>query len=146
MKFEDYEERADFSAHDLEHILGLPIGEIVELFAKVPRAPKGRFQGGPCRELIAKYARKRVFADLIARQVVNAEPDVRRAAEQPDDRVVALVDRSTDHHFTVRFPGDLRDYLEQARATQLAAEEAAAAERAAQAEADAEADAPTDSE
>lgn len=116
MSYPDYEERPDFTAQELEHILQLPIADIAELFAKVPRNGPGRYQGAACREIVEKLARKRVYADLIARRAVNAEPEVQRAEEQPENGKVALVDRTSGVEFEVRFPGDLRDYLDEAQA------------------------------
>lgn len=135
MSYPDYQDRADFTAQELEHILQLPISDIVELFAKVPRAGPGRYQGEGCREMVARLARKRVYADLIARQAVNADPDVQRAPEQPEGDKVALIDHTAGVEFEVRFPGDLRDYLDEAQAEAVAESNRAQAEVAAALEA-----------
>ena len=108
---DDYAERESFTPQEIEHILQLPLVDVVELLAKVPRAPGGRFQGEGCRALVRRYARGRLFADLIARQAVNASPVIRRGAESSDPDRFHLVNETTGEEITVRFSGDLRDYL-----------------------------------
>jgi hypothetical protein len=88
--------------------------------SKIPRAGAGRFQGDGCRLLVGKLARGRLFADLIARQAVNAEPEIRRGPESDDPNLFNLVNAATGEAFTVRFSGDLREYLER-RAQEAAA-------------------------
>jgi hypothetical protein len=113
MRLEDYAQRESFSAQEMEHILGLPLIDIVELLAKVPRAGAGRYQGDGCRALVKKLARGRLFADLIARQAVNATPEIRRGPDSGDPDSFVLINASSGEEFTVRFSGDLFDYLEQ---------------------------------
>lgn len=112
MWLEDYAERESFTPQEIEHILQLPLIDIVELLAKIPRAGGGRFQGDGCRALVKRLVRGRLFADLIARQSVNAEPVIRRGPESPDPDRFLLVNATTGEEFSVRFSGDLHDYLE----------------------------------
>lgn len=112
MLFKDYEERASFSAEDLEHILQLPMVELVELLTAIPRLGAGQLQGKACRELVQKFARGRLFADLIARQAVNASPEIRRGPDSGEPGRFCLINMATSEEFTVRFPGDLREYLD----------------------------------
>ncbi len=112
MLLADFETRAAFSAEEIEHILQLPMIEVVELLAKVPRTVDRRFQGDACRMLVKRLARGRVFADLIARQAVNAVPEIRRGPDSKDPTRFALIDTTAEHQFEVRFPGDLRNYLD----------------------------------
>lgn len=112
-EFADYRERDSFTAHDIEHILQIPIVDVVELLAKVPRTGPGLYQGEGCRALVKKLARGRLFADLIARQAVNAMPEIRRGHEpKPEEDDFELVNVSSGEVFRVRFSGDLRAYLE----------------------------------
>lgn len=111
MEFEDYAQREAFTAYDVEHILQLPITEIVELIARVPRVAPGQYQGDACRAVIRKLARGRLFADLIARQAVNAEPVIRRGPEATEPDLFHLLNTSTGEEFNVRFSGDLVNYL-----------------------------------
>ncbi len=110
--FPDYADRASFSAYDIEHILQIPIVDVVELIAKIPRVGPGLYQGDGCRVLIKRLARGRLFADLIARQAVNALPEIRRGAEQPEGQGFELLNATSEETFRVRFSGDLRLYLE----------------------------------
>ena len=110
--FPDYADRASFSAYDIEHILQIPIVDVVELMAKVPRVGPGLYQGDGCRTLVKRLARGRLFADLIARQAVNALPEIRRGAEQPEGQGFELLNATSGETFRVRFSGDLRLYLE----------------------------------
>lgn len=112
MNISEYESREHFTPFEVEHLLGIPLSDVAELFAKVPRAARGCYQGEPARELINKYARKRVLADLIARSAVNAAPEIKKDPVQPDDGTVAVIDVEKQHRFVVRFPGELKDYLE----------------------------------
>lgn len=109
----DYEERASFSIQELEHILQLPLVELVELLVKIPRLEAGRYRGQECRQLISKLARGRLFADLVARQAANASPEIRRGPESGEPGVFCLINAGTGENFSVRFSGDLRDYLDQ---------------------------------
>ncbi len=113
--FEDYAQRDSFTAQDVEHILQLPITEIVELIARVPRVAPGHYQGEACRAVIRRLARGRLFADLIARQAVNAEPVIRRGPESDQPDMFHLVNEGTGEEFSVRFSGDLANYLRQNR-------------------------------
>jgi hypothetical protein len=115
MELQDYEEKLFFTPFELEHILQITMVDILELFQSVPKVsePRGCFEGDAARKLIAKWARKRVYADLIARNAVNAEPIIRRGEDKGEDLVIGLLDVSNDHALTVRFPGDLRLYLDQ---------------------------------
>lgn len=115
MPYEDYAQRDFFTAHDVEQILQLPITEVVELIARVPRVGPGQYQGEGCRAVIRRLARGRLFADLIARQAVNAEPVIRRGAESEQPDLFHLVNETTGETFSVRFSGDLADYLRQNR-------------------------------
>ena len=110
--FPDYANRTSFTAYDIEHILQIPIVDVVELLAKIPRVGPGLYQGDGCRALVKKLARGRLFADLIARQAVNAIPEIRRGAEQPEGHGFELVNSTSGETFQVRFSGDLRLYLE----------------------------------
>jgi hypothetical protein len=65
--------------------------------------------------LIAKWARKRVYADIIGRSAVNAHPEIKRAEDEGKPLEIGLLDTSNGHRFTVRFPGDLRSYLDEWR-------------------------------
>lgn len=112
MEIADFETREAFAAEDIEHILQLPMIEIVELLAKIPRTSNRSFQGDACRALVKRLARGRVFADLIARQAVNAVPDIRRGPDSDDPGLFNLIDTDAEHEFQVRFPGDLRNYLD----------------------------------
>ena len=114
MDLQDYEEKAFFTPFELEHILQIPMSDIMELFSKVPKVkePRGCFHGEPSRALIAKWARKRVYADIIGRGAVNAHPEIRRAEDEGRPLEIGLVDTSNGHRFPVRFPGDLRIYLD----------------------------------
>jgi hypothetical protein len=96
----------------MEQILQLPLLEIVELLAKIPRSGPGRFSGDGCRALVRRLARGRLFADLIARQAVNAVPVIRRGPESDNPDLFHLINETTGEQFSVRFSGDLRDYLE----------------------------------
>lgn len=115
MQFEDYDQRESFTAQEIEHMLGIPLVDLVELLAPVPRAGPGRYQGDGCRALVKRLARGRLFADLIARQAVNAEPPIRRGPESGDPSRFQLINEMTGEEFTVRFSGDLHDYLERYR-------------------------------
>lgn len=115
MKLDDFETRTAFTAEEIEHILQLPMIEIVELLAKVPRTADRRFQGDACRVLVERLARGRIFADLIARQAVNAEPHIRRGPDSQESLCFALLDTTAGREFEVRFPGDLRNYLDAQR-------------------------------
>lgn len=117
VKVDDFEEKSFFTPFELEHILQLPLVDIVELFAKVPKVdhPRGCYQGAACREMIAKLARKRVYADIIARNAVNADPEIRRGEDSGQPLEIGLLDCTKDYRFTVRFPGDLRNYLDDSR-------------------------------
>lgn len=114
MKLTDYQKKPYFTPLELEHILQLPLAEIVELFDEVPKvdSPRGCYEGEESRELIARLARKRVYADLIARNAVNALPEIRRGEDSGKPHEIVLVDVARDEEFTVRFSGDLRNYLE----------------------------------
>ncbi|MFA5505892.1 MAG: hypothetical protein WC314_01945 [Vulcanimicrobiota bacterium] len=114
MELKDFQEKNYFTPFELEHILQLPLSDIVQLFSEVPRVPepRGCFQGEPCRALIAKWARKRVYADVIARNAANARPTIRRGDDAGEPMEIALVDTCNDHRLTVRFPGDLRNYVD----------------------------------
>lgn len=121
--FADYSERDSFTAHDIEHILQIPIVDVVELLSKVPRTGPGLYQGDGCRELVKKLARGRLFADLIARRAVNAEPEIRRGQEaKPEEDDFELVNATSGEVFRVRFSGDLRAYLERWSAAAASAE------------------------
>ena len=109
---DDYAERESFTPQEVEHMLQIPLVDVVELMAKIPRAGAGRFQGEGCRALVRKLARGRLFADLIARQAVNAEPEIKRGPESDDPGLFRLINVSSGEEFTVRFSGDLRRYLE----------------------------------
>lgn len=115
MELKDYSTKAFFTPFELEHILQIPMTDVMELFLKVPkvREPRGCFEGDASRELIAKWARKRVYADLIARNAANAEPVIRRGDDSGKELEIALTDVTNDRSLSVRFPGDLRLYLEQ---------------------------------
>ena len=112
MDISDYESRDSFTPFEVEDLLGIPLSDIAELFAKVPRAQRGCYQGPPARALIDKFARKRILADLIARSAVNAAPEIKKAPDQPEDGTVAVIDVEREHRFVLRFPGELRQYLE----------------------------------
>lgn len=111
MELSDYGSRDAFSPQEMEHILQLPLLDIVELLARVPRAGGGRFQGDGCRALVRKLARGRLFADLIARRAVNAEPVIGRGPESNDPDLFHLINESSGETLSVRFPGDLACYL-----------------------------------
>jgi len=110
----DYNEKPYFTPFELEHILQIPLSDIVELFAKTPKVanPAGCYRGEECRALVSQWARKRVYADIIARNAVNARPEIRRGEDEGRPLEIALIDVENDHEFTVRFPGDLRLYIE----------------------------------
>lgn len=110
--FADYGEKESFTAHDIEQILQIPLIEVVELLAKVPKVGPGLYQGDGCRAVVKKLARGRLFADLIARQAVNASPEIRRGQERPGEDDFELINTSSGEVFRVRFSGDLRAYLE----------------------------------
>lgn len=114
MELQDYHEKLYFTPFELEHILQIPMSDIVELFAKVPRVaqPRGCFEGEQCRQVIAALARKRVYADLIGRSAVNAVPEIKRGEDSGEAHHIALVDLCHQRNFSVRFPGDLRLYLD----------------------------------
>jgi hypothetical protein len=111
----DYNQKPYFTPFELEHILQIPLADIVEIFSKVPKVqePRGCYQGDGSRELVEKWARKRVYADIIARNAVNANPEIRRAEDTGDALDIALRDVTNDHVFRVRFPGDLKLYIDQ---------------------------------
>ena len=115
MELGDYEEKTFFTPFELEYILQIPMTDVMELFAKVPKVaqPRGCFEGEASRQLIAKWARKRVYADVIARNAVNAVPEFKRAGDEGKPLEIGLLDVSNGHEFTVRFPGDMRRYLDQ---------------------------------
>lgn len=115
MELQDYEEKTFFTPFELEHILQIPMSDVMELFTKVPKVkePRGCFEGEACREMIAKWARKRVYADIIGRSAVNAHPEIKRAEDEGKPLEIGLLDTSNGHEFTVRFPGDLRGYLDE---------------------------------
>ncbi len=110
--FADYLQRESFTAYDVEQILQIPITDVVELMAKIPKVGPGLYQGDACRALVKKLARGRLFADLIARQAVNALPEIRRGEEQPAGEDFELINLTSGETFRVRFSGDLRAYLE----------------------------------
>lgn len=112
LPLEDYATRESFTAQEMEHILQLPLSDLVEFLAAVPRAGAGCYQGDGCRALVRKLGRGRLFADLVARQSVNAEPVIRRGPETGDPDRFLLLNETTGEEFTVRFSGDLHDYLE----------------------------------
>ena len=114
MELPDYHEKPYFTPFELEHILQIPLSDIVELFAKVSKVaqPRGCFEGEESRRVIAVLSRKRVYADLIARNAVNAVPEIKRGEDSGEAHRIALTDICHQHHFTVRFPGDLRLYLD----------------------------------
>lgn len=115
MLYPDYDQREAFTAQEIEHMLGIPLVDLVELLDPVARVGPGRYQGDGCRALVKKLARGRLFADLIARQSVNAEPSIRRGADTGDPTRFLLINESTGEEFTVRFSGDLHDYLDRNR-------------------------------
>lgn len=110
----DFAEKEFFTPFELEHILQIPLSDIVEIFAKVPRVekPAGCFRGDESRELIKKWSRKRVYADIIARNAVNANPEIRRGEDDGDPLGICLKDVTNGNEFSVRFPGDLKRYLD----------------------------------
>lgn len=112
----DFEEKPFFTPFELEHILQIPLSDIVEIFAKVPKvqSPAGCYQGDEARALIRKWARKRVYADIIARNAVNANPEIRRAEDEGEPLRIKLQDVTHDQELEVRFPGDLKRYLDTA--------------------------------
>lgn len=114
MELLDFEDKAFFTPFELEHILQLPLADIVELFDKVPKveSPRGCYEGEASRKLIEKWSRKRVYADVIARNAANASPTIRRRDDAGEPLEIGLVDTSNETEFTVRFPGDLRLYVE----------------------------------
>lgn len=116
MNLDDYTTRESFSAQELEHILQIPLTELVELLTVVPRAGGGRFQGDGSRKLVRKLARGRLFADLIARQAANADPVISRGPDSGDPDIFNLVNASTGEELQVRFSGDLVLYLERQKA------------------------------
>lgn len=120
----DYSERGSFTAPEMEHILQLPMVDVVELLAGLPRTGPGAFDGAACRNLVGKLARGRLFADLIARQAVNAEPSIVRAADCQREDGFHLLNATTGEEFTVRFSGDLALYLQSWRAQRSASERA----------------------
>lgn len=109
----DYDDKPYFTPFELEHILGIPLSDIVEIFAGVPKVakPAGCYEGHGSRRLIEKWARKRVYADLIGRNAVNATPEIRRLPDEGESLKIRLLDVKKGLDFTVRFPGDLRLYL-----------------------------------
>jgi len=113
MELEDYESKSFFTPFELEHILQIPMSDIVEIFSTVPKVtePRGCFEGEACREMIRKWARKRVYADIIARNAVNASPELRRDPDEATADRIGILDVTNNRKFTVRFPGDLRLYL-----------------------------------
>ena len=115
MELNDYHEKAFFTPFELEHILQLPLSELVELFVKIPKVsdPRGCYEAKASRELLAKLSRRRVYVDIIARNAVNAEPDIRRGSDHGEDHKIALKDVSNGKEFEVRFPGDLKLYLDE---------------------------------
>ena len=114
MELQDYEAKTFFTPFELEHILQIPMSDVMELFSKVTKVkePRGCFDGEASRAMIAKWARKRVYADIIGRSAVNAHPEIKRAADEGKPLEIGLLDTSNGHEFTVRFPGDLRGYLD----------------------------------
>lgn len=126
MELEDYESKHFFTPFELEHILQIPMSDIVEIFSTVPKVaePRGCFEGEACREIIRKWARKRVYADIIARNAVNASPELRREPDEGTADQIGILDVTNNRRFTVRFPGDLRLYL--ASGPDLATSEGAA--------------------
>lgn len=110
----DYQQKSYFTPFELEHILGIPLSDVVEIFARVPKVkqPAGCFEGDESRKLVEKWARKRVYADIIARNAVNAVPEIRRLPDEGNPLEIKLEDVTHQHVFTVRFPGDLRLYLQ----------------------------------
>ena len=129
MELPDYHEKTYFTPFELEHILQIPLSDIVELFAKVPKVaqPRGCFVGEECRQVIAVLARKRVYADLIARSAVNAVPEIKRGEDSGEPHHIALRDLCHQRNFAVRFPGDLRLYLDGVIADNKVEQEKAAA-------------------
>lgn len=114
MKLEDYHQKEFFTPFELEHILQIPLSDIVEIFSKVPKVqnPPGCYSGKESREVVARWSRKRVYADIIARNAVNADPEIRRAEDGGEPLEIALRDVAQGRTFVVRFPGDLKLYLE----------------------------------
>lgn len=114
MELSDFETKTYFTPFELEHILQIPMTDIVEVFAKTPKVaePRGCYEAEACRELLAKLCRRRVYADIIARNNVNAEPEIRRSEDEGESHRIGLLDVSRNHAFEVRFPGDLRNYLD----------------------------------
>ena len=115
MELDDYQEKTFFTPFELEHILQIPLSELVELFADVPKVkePRGCYQAVASRELLAKLSRRRVYVDIIARNAVNAEPEIRRGTDDGEDHKIALRDVTNDLEFEVRFPGDMKLYLDE---------------------------------
>ena len=113
MELSDYKDKPFFTPFELEHILQIPLSDIVQIFEKVPKVaqPRGCYEGDGSRKLVEKWARKRVYADIIARNAVNANPEIRRAEDQGEPLEIALVDVTNKKEFTVRFPGDLNLYI-----------------------------------
>ena len=113
-KLADFESKEFFTPFELEHILQIPLSDIVEIFSKVPKVanPAGCFKGDESRDMIRKWARKRVYADIIARNAVNAAPEIRRAEDDGEPLQIKLRDVSHGEDFSVRFPGDLKRYLD----------------------------------
>ena len=115
MELQDYEAKTFFTPFELEHILQIPMSDVMALFSKVSKVkePRGCFEGEASRALIEKWARKRVYADIIGRSAVNAHPEIKRAEDEGKPLEIGLLDTSNGHRFTVRFPGDLRGYLDE---------------------------------
>lgn len=114
MELLDYQDKPYFTPFELEHILGIPLSDVVEIFAAVPKVkqPAGCFEGDESRKLVEKWARKRVYADIIARNAVNAVPEIRRLPDEGRPLEIKLEDVTNHHAFSVRFPGDLKLYLQ----------------------------------
>lgn len=113
MELSDYDSKSFFTPFELEHILQIPLTDVVEIFAQVPKVvePRGCYHGVESRKLVEKWARKRVYADIIARNAVNAVPEIRRLQDEGKPLEVRLLDVTNEQEFTVRFPGDLKLYL-----------------------------------
>lgn len=115
MLLSDFEEKTFLTPFELEHILQIPLSDIVEIFKDVPKVstPRGCYDATESRKIVEKWARKRVYADIIARNAVNANPEIRRAEDQGEPLCIGLKDVTNDRSFTVRFPGDLKLYLDE---------------------------------
>lgn len=113
MELLDYEDKTYFTPFEIEHILGIPLSDVVEIFAEVPKVPDppGCYSGPESRKLVERWARKRIYADIIGRNAVNAVPEIRRLKDEGKPLEVKLLDVTNDHEFIVRFPGDLKLYL-----------------------------------